>query len=384
MKQQENQPCFFIKSILTCNNIKITITTIGSSPFLINIKYMNLNANKLLCFSLMILCWSCKNDSETAKYHNNRNNIMNVRNKIKEIEIDDVQISIFSWLYLIDDYLLISDHHSTDKLIHLFDKKNFSYITSTGYKGIGPNEIANMGKIGINESDHIFYVSDHGKQMIFSFYLDSVLTNPNYMPIERVKTDKSQYPRSYQYVNDTLSIGLIIESIGGSDYKPTIAKWNMNTGEIKPLEYEHPEIEKKRINFAVSLEHNMYIQCYWHHDLITFCDLDGKLKYNIYGQKWDNRKTNSVSFYSDAVFWNDKLIILYSDGKDNFIKDENGNIRGSYPTQFIIFDIDGNYIQTLETGYNILNFCIDKDNNRIIMNLDDEIQFAYLNLDGII
>ena len=29
-------------------------------------------------------------------------------------------------------------------------------------------------------------------------------------------------------------------------------------------------------------------------------------------------------------------------------------------------------------------FCYDKDNNRIIMNLDDEIQFAYLDLEGLL
>jgi hypothetical protein len=43
-----------------------------------------------------------------------------------------------------------------------------------------------------------------------------------------------------------------------------------------------------------------------------------------------------------------------------------------------------NYIQTLETGYRISYFCYDKENNRILMALDDDIQFACLELDGLI
>jgi hypothetical protein len=46
--------------------------------------------------------------------------------------------------------------------------------------------------------------------------------------------------------------------------------------------------------------------------------------------------------------------------------------------------MDGNYIKTIETGYRICDFCYDEKNNRVIMNLDNEIQFAYLSLDKIL
>jgi hypothetical protein len=58
--------------------------------------------------------------------------------------------------------------------------------------------------------------------------------------------------------------------------------------------------------------------------------------------------------------------------------------RNDFATKFFIFDVSGNYIQTLETGYKILDFCYDKENNRIIMGLDDEMQFAYLDLNKVI
>lgn len=51
---------------------------------------------------------------------------------------------------------------------------------------------------------------------------------------------------------------------------------------------------------------------------------------------------------------------------------------------FLAYDLDGNYIKTLNVGYNIIIFCYDSESNRIIMVLDDEIQFAYLDLDGLL
>ncbi len=54
------------------------------------------------------------------------------------------------------------------------------------------------------------------------------------------------------------------------------------------------------------------------------------------------------------------------------------------PTKFLVFDMNGNYIQTIETKCQILNFCYDEKNNRIIMSLDDDMQFAYLDLSGLI
>ncbi len=154
----------------------------------------------------------------------------------------------------------------------------------------------------------------------------------------------------------------------------------MRTGDIKPMKYAHPKIEKKRISLAVSMEYEIYVECYNHHDLITICDLDGNLKYNIYGKSWDNKKTNSINYYGDVAFCKDKIIALYSSGEDRISKE----MKVNHPTKFLVFDINGNYLNTLETGYWIVNFCYDKEKNRIILHLDDEIQFAYLDLDRLI
>lgn len=72
------------------------------------------------------------------------------------------------------------------------------------------------------------------------------------------------------------------------------------------------------------------------------------------------------------MFCGDKIVAAYSGG-NNFLEEYN-------PTKYLVFDLDGNYLKTLDVGYKIVDFCFDKGNNRIIMSLSDEIQFAYLDL----
>jgi hypothetical protein len=72
-------------------------------------------------------------------------------------------------------------------------------------------------------------------------------------------------------------VGLIIDPKGYSDFNPSVAKWNMTTGEIAVMKYGHPDVVKKRISFAVSMKHGIYVECYSNHDLMTICNLDGEL-----------------------------------------------------------------------------------------------------------
>ena len=325
---------------------------------------------------LIVASWSCTNSSETEKYQNKRDLVIDVREKVEEIVIEDVLIGPIAPVFLANSYLMIADVKSHGQLIHLFDKNDFSYVTSTAYQGQGPGEIAIIGQIAADETHRVFYVSDHGKQTIFSYDLDSVLVNPSYMPKVKMKMNNIQFPSQYRYVNDTLCIGLIIEPVGGSNFNQSVARWNMNTEEIKPMKYKHPDIAQKRISFAVSMQDSIYAECYSYYDLMTICNLNGNLKYNIYGPNWKSQEKEKIKYFDAVIFCNGRILAAYSGG--SYSTDER------YPTKFLVFDLAGNYLKTLETGYMIGYFCYDKDNNRLIMNLNDEIQFASLKLDGLI
>ena len=337
---------------------------------------------KIFCLLLAVVCWNCTQNGNTEKHQGKRNNVTNVRNKIKEISIEFPLINFMSMLYLIDNYLIIQDTRSLDEIIHLFDRNTFAHVVSAVPRGQGPGEIANIGPVGIDTINRRFFISDFGKYKIFDYDLDSVLAVPSYMPTVKMTMNEKMIPERYEYISDTLCIGQFFVPIGVSDFRPVVARWNMHTGEVVPMKYEHPAIEKKRTSFAASPELGIYVESYHYHDLLTICSLDGDLKYNIYGPNWDSRKSNKMSYYRKAVFCGNKLFVIYS-GRDSFVEHGKG-IEANRPTKFLVFDTNGDYIRTLETGYGMIDFCYDEENNRIIMSMDDEIQFAYLELDGLL
>ncbi|WP_455630650.1 6-bladed beta-propeller, partial [Parabacteroides sp.] len=162
--------------------------------------------NKIVYFVLVVtICWGCSSSSSTEKYQGKRDNVINVRDQIKEIVIEDLLLNNYSRLQIVHDYLFIKDHNSADKLIYIFNKDNFKYITSTALKGEGPSEISRIGYIVEDKANRKFYVSDHAKYKIFSFDLDSVITDPAYLPIEKMKMNEQVFPNEYIYINDTLS-----------------------------------------------------------------------------------------------------------------------------------------------------------------------------------
>lgn len=353
--------------------------TIENKQNLNSIKMKHINI--LFCILWLFSTFSCKQHSESIKHYNALDSIKNVKENIHEIAIEDIEISNFGTPFILNDYLIISDYKSFDKLIHIFDKNTFTYLTSVGDRGQGPSEIANMGSIIPDEKNNSFYVFDHGHQLLYNYPMDSVLSNPAYLPEKKADIDASEFPFQMQYVNDTLSYALYMHVLNPGDYTPMVGKWNMLTGKTDFMEYTgHPEITKKRVSFAASVENNLYAEVYWYHDLITLCTLDGKLKYTLYGAQWDNRQSYHNGYYMKVAFCKDKLIADYLGGV-RFTKNEK---ISNDPTRLIVFDLNGNHLTTLEIGYSIISFCYDNDNNRLIFAFNDDIQFGYLDLNNII
>jgi hypothetical protein len=303
---------------------------------------------------------------------------------LTEIPADSLLFSSYCRTHIIDNYLLIADYRSYDHLLHLLDKNTFRYITGFAYLGQGPGEIANLGTVGIDHSHRSFNVSDYGKQAIFRYNLDSVLANPDYIPERKVEIRADKIIHDYQYVNDSSCIGLILEPVSSSDFKVATGILNTNNGEFTLMPYVHPKIKRKRACFDASLKHELYVECYEGQNLMTICTLKGKLKYNIYGgSNWMENQRGRFEYYQQVAFVGNRIFALYLNDQ-TFVNHPVRGLMGNPATKFLVFDLNGDYVATLETDYGIRHFCYDEDNNRIILNLDDEMQFAYLSLDGLI
>ena len=336
-----------------------------------------------LLLAPFLLFGNCTNHSKTEIYQSDRENVLDIKNQVHEILIDTPFIGSIVRLFLLDDYLIIEDCRSDDQLIRLFDRQSFDYVKSTGTLGEGPGEIVNIGFIGTCPGSREFYVSDHGKQKIFCYHVDSLLADPLYFPSVKYEMNRVEFPSRYKYMNDTLSIGLIIRPTGNSGYQQSVARWNMQTGIITPMKYTHPQISKKRVVMDASLRYNRYVEGYEYNDLMTLCDLNGHLISNIYGPAWSDKRTNKTSYYRKVAIYKDEIIALFS-GENTFDKNGSSGIKVLCPTLFHIFNIHGNYLKTLDVGYHVSDFCCDEENSRLIMNFDDEIQFGYFDLKSVI
>lgn len=325
----------------------------------------------------LILLSGCNSDTEcTEKYQSRRNEVIRVKDHVKEIQMDEVLISNAAFLNVLDSCLIIADARSVDTLVHVFNKNDFRHLVSFGIFGEGPEEISNLGFPVIDKGKHHIHVPDWGKYKIFVYPLDSVLHCSSDFSPHKISIDSRQFPDLYVPVDDTLCIARVIAKVKGSPFQQSLAYWNIRTGEILKVLYSHPEIERKRASFAVSKEKDLIVEAYNHHDLLTICDFSGNLKYNVYGPHWDNRTSNRMYYYGDVCIYKDYILAEYS-GRENFSDDW-------WPDSFLVFDLDGNYIKTLKVGYAIEDFCVDEENNRIIMCLWNGYQFAYLDLDGLL
>lgn len=332
----------------------------------------------IFSFVLIVIFWGCSSRPSIDKHLHHSSNVMDVTELVKEIVIDTPLIGGLARPYISDEYFILTDPQSEDNQIFIYDKKDFSYITGTGHPGEGPDEITRLGELMLDEKHRQLYVTDYGKMQIVKYNLDSILINPNCLPKYKAELNRTNTPIMLSYINDTLCYACSITAEPGKHFQESLVTWNMKTGDIRPLISGHPEVERKRIRYAVSLENDLIAVSYDHHDLLATYDLKGNLKHYIYGPEWNNATSNAmIYYYGGIVICNNRIIVGYS-GNGN---PDMGQI---HITNLLVYDLDGNYIKTLNVNYNIVLFCYDSEYNRIIMALDDEIQFAYLDLDGLL
>lgn len=325
----------------------------------------------ILIMGMALLC-ACNPQDEKEKYQSNRSNMVEVKSQVKEIDTGDVLIGDNSRIYLSSKHLIIADHKAYDKAIHLFDKNNFHPIASVGTIGQGPREITILGAICVDDTKNKLYVTDHGKQKIFSYDVDSIITMPDtYVHQTKASIKSNQFPSNPIYINDTLSYGRVITPTSSNTFDQMIGKWNMMTGELQTIGEKHPEVKSKRSLIDVSVEKGIIVEAYMNHDLMNISDLDGNVQCYIYGPDWGQQRLET---FGDVIITPNHILSTYS-----------GGLWGRGRTEKIhVFDLKGNYQKTLNLGYNILDCNYDKTQHRLYMVFNDEIQFGYLELKDLI
>ncbi len=337
----------------------------------------------LLCVCCCCLLYSCTDSQDPVeKYQRERNNIVEVKDRVVPI-LDDDEVLIASSIRVnwLDGYLIVQDFGSKDKFIHIFDGTDYKYLGSTASHSDAPGDLSNMGLIQCNPARHVFYVSDHGKNKIFGYNIPKLLSDTTYLPFIKARIKAADFPSQYAILNDSLALACMIRPDGVSGYDVMVARWNMHTGVAEDMPYKHPETHHKRIAFTASVEDSLYVEAYTNYDLMTICDLQGNLKYNIYGPNWVP-KQDRTAYFKNIRYIRNHIVASYL-AEERIREDKIRGRVGNCPTKLIIFDKKGDYCKTLDVGYRITSFCYDEWNDRLVMSIDGEFQFAYLDLKGL-
>lgn len=329
-------------------------------------------------FACIIFMSGCQNND--VEKHQSRNNIeKKISNRITQIKVDSISDCGSYVPQIVGKYLVVISHQTDNKFVHIFNKNNFEYITSCMRKGHGKDEYVKIDSevIPIGTSNEFYILADNLK--LFRANVDSIIESEEYAPVKAFDWGKKAklFPNDCHLIDANTAITSVIEPTGNSGYEMTFGRINLDNCEIKKFSYTHPKATHKRFASICSVEHNVCGQVFRNRDLIILYDLDGKHKCNIYGPDWSNKdETNGIYYFSDAIIAKDKILATYS-----------GKNYGSgviYTDKIIVFDIEGNYLKTLDLeGNSISRICYDSDNDRIIFT-GDEYELAYLPLNGLL
>jgi hypothetical protein len=187
-------------------------------------------------------------------------------------------------------------------------------------------------------------------------------------------------------INDTmfLAVGVMIRK--NSIYAQLLARYNILTKDIEKVSFNSStsveDIKKDAsIFYDLSLKDKLIAISYANSDLITILNLKGDVLYNIYGPEW-GKNTNGKKTYFGSISITDRYIIASYTGENTFFFDEFKRPHFSWPKKFIVFDLKGKYITTIDTKHRMTAWCVDEKNKRIIAYFDDrDVEFGYFNID---
>ena len=330
--------------------------------------------NYILLILSLILITSCQAErDENLIVQKERDNIVDVKSSIHVFE---PTINYSSWAYVsvLGKYLSIIDSHSYDYIINLYDKANLKIVGQTGEVGLGPGEISSLGGVVYDDSQNSIYAIDLGGKRVFAFNADSIVMHSTYKPIIKQKLNSSLLPTLFTYVNDTLSFGTIAQYVKQNTVREKAGKWNMVTGDIKVHNHDFEKQKSWRVVTAYSKENKVLVECSRSYDLINIFDMDLNLMHCIHGPNW-NETVDYIYHFNWVVLYRKYILASYDGTK----YEENNR-----PKIIHMFDLEGKYIKTLNVGYRIWRMSVDEENDRLYFTFDDEIQFGYLDLKGIL
>lgn len=242
-----------------------------------------------------------------------------------------------------------------------------------GIFGAGPGEISNVGCRMIDAKNRILYCRNSSQWNYVGFELDKAIGDPYYkafVKLRHTKTDDKRIPSvSATYINDSTVINASrVPNNDWSAFDMRIGKLDLRSGESTYLN-QTPLETGSIYHVAASEAQNLIVASGQNVDHINIYDLEGNLKRSIYGPNYQE-KLKKVYYNSSPVITDERIYVIY----------RKPGSRHDYGNEIVEFDLDGNYIRTLDTGIPVIRIVYHTKTNRLYFGSTAEPQFGYIQL----
>ena len=269
-----------------------------------------------------------------------------------------------------DSLLLIRDSYSYDDLVAVYTLKDYKYIGAFGQIGQGPYEVTRPGPIARGLTRGKLYVNDYGKLQTYRYDIDSALTDKEYVPeVWKKYSNKNLISREY-FINDTSAIVRKFSAKSDNFGVYVMGRYNPETESF--TQYS-PQDRVGQYLYDVSIDDNLIVEAGGRRDVIYIYDLDGNPLHEIHGPMYEEEKSTGLLAFTQPLIVKDRFYIPWV-GKDTR---EGGDL---YPTDVLVFSLDGTYLKTLRFPYHISEMSFNPVRNTLLIHSRDFDEIAEIKI----
>lgn len=329
------------------------------------------NARFIIFFVILFAALACGDSNRTIS--------------VKRINLIGEELKVNAMLnpmiiYVSDSYLFIlrswlAEHG--EKCVDILDLDSLFYLTQTAWLGRGPGEIVNPSTIVIESRNNYFWINDWGKQKCFKFSIDSILMNPNYLPKESFKFDKSLIPMMNMFYYKDGRFGFSSFNLQKSFFSFIDKRGNIIDNFSVPNKI-YSDISDEMgygdnpLTMNYNSEKDKFVIASRYNNKLAVIDIDGNPDFKLDEMEIENdtdekntKGFNFISFYQIASD-NDYIYCLFKGGNVQGYNTVLQSPEVYYPDRILVFDWSGNICYDIKLDHTLISFALDSKHNRII------------------
>jgi hypothetical protein len=314
-------------------------------------------------------------DDVKSVHHKDFKNIYNLE---KGSTLNLGLVTRMAFVTSLKDYIVIHDLYSNGKGIYIVDKNSLELLENTGKVGKGPHEIGRYGNIYADYSKNIFYLADFGKNKIWEFNIDNLLSKPDYNPKEIA--DFMFYPGIWplDFIIKNDSLYFLTENnsfVAKVVTKDSIQFISNQKNTIIPVNLKNKSGKVFSTRVAYKSSDSKYAFAFRYSETISITDSNFIPKINIYGK---GKMYLGVEKFKDIIYYShvkadDQFIYAGFMNKPILKEDKKyGNHQANYPQSIRVFNWEGKPVLEIKSKNPFSDFYVDRDNSRVILFLTNK------------